>query len=59
MWQIRKTDLQIYFVVHVGLHYVQLQPTIFSPTYVIKYGTPTFFSFKPLMEYQSRNFKER
>lgn len=33
MWQIHKIDLQIYLAVNVGLHFVQLQPTIFSPTY--------------------------
>ncbi|MGN4977070.1 hypothetical protein [Aeromonas sp. 95A] len=33
MWQIHKIDLQIYFAVNVGLHFVQLQPTTFSPTY--------------------------
>lgn len=33
MWQIRKTDLQIYLAVNVELNFVQHQPTIFSPTY--------------------------
>ncbi|MEL3917792.1 hypothetical protein [Aeromonas enteropelogenes] len=33
MWLSRKTDLQVYFTVNVGLHFVQHQPTIFSPTY--------------------------
>ncbi|WP_421228173.1 hypothetical protein [Aeromonas enteropelogenes] len=35
MWLSRKTDLQVYFTVNVGLHFVQHQPTIFSPTYEI------------------------
>ena len=33
MWRSRKTDLQAYFTVNVGLHFVQHQPTLFSPTY--------------------------
>lgn len=33
MWQIGKTDFQIYIAVNVGFHFVQHQPTIFSPTY--------------------------
>ncbi|RDU86790.1 hypothetical protein CJF24_22815 [Aeromonas veronii] len=35
MWLNHKTDLQTYFTVNVGLHFVQHQPTLFSPTYEI------------------------
>jgi hypothetical protein len=35
MWQIRKTDLQIYIAVNVGLHFAQRQTTDFSRTYEI------------------------
>jgi len=35
MWLNRKTDLQIYFAVNVGLHFLQHQPMIFSQAYAI------------------------
>lgn len=40
MWLNRKTDLQAYFTVNVGLHFVQHQPAIFSPTYEIGHWRP-------------------
>ncbi|HHQ4683269.1 TPA: hypothetical protein ACSP21_001467 [Aeromonas veronii] len=41
MWLNHKTDLQTYFTVNVGLHFVQHQPTLFSPTYeMVASGKP-------------------
>lgn len=49
MWLNRKTDLQIYFAVNVGLHVLQHQPIIFSQTYAnyISYKSNRLIKKKP------------